>query len=99
MMKNIADWPLISASITQEVNENGPIQFMKNTKKIVWLARQETENRLILIIAPVGTDVKPIAIEHLGEDVKLINGGDPDLFSITVYPVWWKLPEDRIFLD
>jgi hypothetical protein len=99
MAKTFVEWPLMYATITQEVNENGPIHLMKNQQRIVWLARQETENRLILIIAPVGTDVKSIAIERLGEDIKLINGGDSDLFTITPYPLWWKLPEDRIYID
>lgn len=67
-------------------------------KEITWVARLESENRIILIMAPEGYDVLPIAKERLGEEVKLINGGDRERFTITVYPLWWKLPEDRIFI-
>lgn len=87
-------------SISKKANENGPIKLMESymKKEIVWLARLEEENRLILFVTPVGYDVMPLAKERLGEKVKLINGGDRESFTITVYPVWWKLPEDRVFI-
>lgn len=69
--------------------------------KKTWICRLAPENRMICVVADESQieKVEQVASEYFGDGVTIIDAGNADAFSLTLWPIQWGMFEKKFFVE